>query len=62
MPTVFKLHSAHPNTGPGVDKLMVQQLLSLAQSNRQRECIRYTVFRASGMSQTQACKTYGFQI
>ena len=57
------LHVAHPQTVPvcGIDNSMVKQLLKLAQSDRERECIRYTVFKASGLTQTQARKKYGFE-
>ena len=38
----------------------VKMLLALAQSNRERECIRYAIFKASGMSATRARHQYGF--
>lgn len=36
-------------------------LLSLAQSDRERECIRYAVFKTSGMSASKARCQYGFE-
>ena len=39
----------------------VVKSLNLCQSDRERECLRYTVFKASGLSATQVCERYGFQ-
>ena len=36
------------------------QLLSLAQTDRERECIKYAVFKTSGLSASAAWKFYGF--
>ena len=44
-----------------LDKTSVQKLLGLATSDRERECIRYALFKASGMTQTQARREYGFE-
>ena len=38
-----------------------REILSLAQSDRERELIRYTAFRASGLSATAAKQHLGFQ-
>lgn len=35
-------------------------LLGLAQSDCERECIRYAIFKASGMTATRARHQYGF--
>ena len=42
-------------------KSEVQSIMSLAQSDRERELIRYSIFRASGLSYTGARKTFGFE-
>lgn len=42
-----------------ISKDVVKSLLSLCQSDRER--LRYTVFKASGLSATQIRKRYGFQ-
>lgn len=44
-----------------LEKDCVKMLLSLAESDRERECIRYTIFKASGMSATRARRHYGFE-
>ena len=57
------MHLAYPKTVAehGADNSMVKQLLSLAQSDREQECLRYAVFKASGLTQTQTRKKYGFE-
>ena len=45
----------------GLEKSMVKKRLGLAQSDRERECIRYTIFKASGVTPTQARLKYGFE-
>ena len=59
--TLNALHCAHSSLTPTIAKPMVQQLLSFAQSDRECECVRYVVFKASGLTQTQVEKKYGFQ-
>ena len=44
-----------------LDKTSVQKLLGLATSDRDRECIRYALFKASAMTQTWARREYGFE-
>ena len=44
-----------------ISKDVVKSLLGLCQSDRERECLRYSVFKASGLSATQVRKRYGFQ-
>ena len=39
----------------------MKALLGLAQSDRERELIRYSVFKASGVSSTTARKSFGFE-
>ena len=36
-------------------------MLRLYQSERERECARYAVFKAPGLSATQAIKQFGFE-
>ena len=46
------LASTHKSTQVPLKKTCVKMLLALANSHRERECIRYAVYKASGMSQT----------
>ena len=48
------------NHSPNLEKDCVKILLGLAQSDRERECIRYAVFKASGMTATRARQQYEF--
>ena len=48
-------------TPVGIDKKCVKVLLALARSDRERECLRYAVFKASGISQTEARRRFGFE-
>ena len=50
-----------PKSVPPLDKVTVKSLLGLCQSDKERECVRYAVFRASGVSATQARKHFGFE-
>ena len=36
-------------------------LLSLAQTDCERECIKYSIMKASGMTATRARREYGFE-
>ena len=45
----------------GITKDELKQLLTLAKSDRERECIQYAVFRASGISQTKARQQFGME-
>ena len=45
----------------GITKEELKQLLTLTKSDRERECIRYAVFRASGVSQTKARQRFGLE-
>lgn len=38
----------------------VRMLLGLTQSDCERECTRYAIFKASGMTETRARHQYGF--
>ena len=44
-----------------MDKTLIHSLLGLCQSDRERECLRYAVFKASGLSATQARKQFGLE-
>ena len=44
-----------------MDKSLLMALLGLCQSHRERESIRYAVFKASGFTSTQAHTQFGFQ-
>ena len=44
-----------------MDKALLRSLLQLCESDRERECLRYAVVKSSGLSTTQARKTFGFQ-
>lgn len=35
--------------------------LSLARSDREHECLRYAIFKSSGVNQTEAHRLYGFE-
>ena len=50
-------HTACPN----ISKQELQKLLAMAQSDRERECLRYAVYRASGLPPTAARRCFGFE-
>ena len=43
------------------DKQHLKDILSIAQNERERECIRYTAFAVSGLSATGARKRFGLE-
>ena len=45
-----------------LERESVKRILALAQSDRERECIKYTIFKASGISSSKARHLYGFGI
>ena len=45
---------------PSLTKVELNQLLVLAQSDREKELVRYTAFRASGLSLSSARRHFGF--
>ena len=57
--SVFKFRN--PTTLIGMDKNKIKALLGLATSDRERELIRYSVFKSSGLTQTGARKKFGFE-
>ena len=40
---------------------MVKMLLSIAQSDRERECLQYAIYKASDLTPSQARRRYGFE-
>ena len=46
---------------PSLSKVELKQLLHLAQNDKERELVRYTVFRSSGLTESGARKYYGFE-
>lgn len=57
--SIFKFGKS--TTPVGIDKDKIKALLGLATSDRERELIRYSVFKASGLTQTGARKQFGFE-
>ena len=57
--SVFNLKKT--TTAVGIDKDKIKALLGLATSDRERELIRFSVFKASGLTQTGARKQLGFE-
>ena len=53
------LASAQCYKGNTLQKSVVKMLLSIAKSDREQKCLRYTI--SSGMTPTQARRRYGFQ-
>ena len=49
------------NCSSAIGKTEVKKLLGLARSDRERELIRYSVCKSSGVSSTAARKLYGFE-
>ena len=45
----------------GITKEELKQLLTITQSERERECIRYAIYKSSGATPTKARRLYGFQ-
>ena len=46
---------------PSLSKAELHQLLILAQSDRERELVKYTAFRTSGLSKSGARNRFGFE-
>ena len=55
------LDCSESSSTPAIHRAEVKALLGLAQSDRERELIRYSVFKASGVSSTTARKSFGFE-
>ena len=56
---LFKADTQSPTIG--LDKNAVKSLLGLASSDRERELIRYSVMKSSGMTPTRARRDFGFE-
>ena len=44
-----------------LSKPEVKSLLAICQSDRERECVRYAIYKLSGVTATQARKQFGFE-
>ncbi len=55
------INNTHLPKGVSLEKSVVKMLLSIAQSDQERECLRYAIYKASGMTPSQARRTYGFE-
>ena len=44
-----------------LSKPEVKSLLAICQSDRERECVRYAIYKSSGVTATQARKQFGFK-
>ena len=53
--------NTHLPKGVSLEKSVVKMLLSIAKSDRERECLRYAIYKASGITPSQARRTYGFE-
>ena len=58
---LFKGSKSSTRDAPSIDRKHIKSILSLARSDRERELIRYTAFKASGVSATAATQHFGFQ-
>ena len=59
---VLTLHTPKPDSaGPSMTKEKYRQLLSFAQSRRERETLTYAVYKASGLNATAARKQFGIE-
>ena len=53
--------SIQGNDCSGIENSTLLALLSMAQSDRERETLRYVVYKASGITSIKARKLYGFE-
>jgi hypothetical protein len=59
---LFQAVTQHtPQQTTALSKQELKSLLSVCKSDRERTCMRYTVFKVSGLSATNARKQFGFQ-
>ena len=59
---LFEAATRHtPPHSTSLSKQELKSLLSVCKSDRERACMRYAVFKASGFSATHARKQFGFQ-
>ena len=47
--------------GVSLEKSVIKMLLSISQSDCERECLRYAIYKASGKTATMERQTYGFE-
>ena len=47
--------------GGGLEKSLVKMLLSMAKSDRERTCLKYAMYKSSGLTSTAARRIYGFE-
>ena len=57
--SVHQSNQASASNAPSISKVELQRLLALAQSRREREQLKYAVFKATGISATAARKQLG---
>ena len=55
------LHLQKKSRELSMSKSELKDLLSLAQTDKERECVRYAVWKSSGLSVTAARRVYGFE-
>lgn len=53
--------TAYAQAHPMLEKNCVKMLLEMAQTDRERECMRYAIYKSSAMSATQCRRNYGFE-
>ena len=58
---IFSTFAGNKCSTPAMSKVELQRLLTLAQSDRERELIRYTAFKTSGLTATGATRHFGMQ-
>ena len=59
---LFQAFTQHtPQQTTALSKQELKSLLSVCKSDRERACMRYAMFKASGLSATHARKQFGFQ-
>lgn len=59
--TVVAVKSSFEVNKPSIQKEEVKGLLQLAQSDKERELIRYAIYKSSGISSTAARRIFGFE-
>ena len=53
--------TAHASTTISINREEVDELLKIATSDRERELLRYTIYRATGVTPTAARRHFGFE-
>jgi hypothetical protein len=57
----LKAHSNFSTVECGMQKSDLKALLSIVKGDREKECIRYAIYKCSNMTQTQAKKQFGLE-